>query len=133
MESNGSDTTYKQRHCCYTPNPVKTSKLVCETQKSKYNLFDDVIEKKLGIYMYYLQNTTPESYIPNEDKSEEAPPYFPDDADSVESDGTAAFLKTITNNLIHTEVKLPLGEKMKGDKVIVRTKEPNSDTDGKIQ
>ena len=81
--------------------------------------------------MYYPNNPIPKSYIRYEYKYEEAPPSLPDDANPVESYGTAAFEKPITDNLINAEVNLPQGDKIQGAKVIGRTKYANDDTVGK--
>ena len=43
---------------------------------------------------------------------------MPDDADTVESDGTEVFERRNTNNLIHAEVNFPQGDKIQGAQVI---------------
>ena len=53
---------------------------------------------------------------------------MPDDSDTVDSDGTAAFEKSITDNPIQAEANLPQGKKNQVAKVIGRTKEPNGGT-----
>ena len=52
---------------------LRKSELVCEYEKRKPNLFDDVIQEKLGSSISYPENPTPEIYIPYENKSEEPP------------------------------------------------------------
>ena len=63
--------------------------------------------------MYYPDKTIPESYTPYEEYSDEATPLFPDDSNTVDSDGTAAFEKSITDNPIQAEANLPQGKKIK--------------------
>ena len=111
---------------------LQKSEQVFESEKRKYNLFDDVIEKKLGCYLSYLEETTPEIYILYEDDYEEDTPSLLNDSDTVEFDGTAELEKPVTDNLIHAEVNLPQGEKIQGTKLIGHTKYPNGDTVGNI-
>ena len=42
-----------------TLHKIRKSELVCESKKRNRNLFDDVIEKKLGSSMSYPNNPTP--------------------------------------------------------------------------
>ena len=56
--------------------------------------------------MSYLENPTPERYIPFGDDSEGDPQFLPCDSDPDESDDTAEFENPITNNIIHAEVNL---------------------------
>ena len=78
--------------------------------------------------MYYPENPTSEIYISYEDKYEEAQPSFSYDANPVESYGTVAFIKPITDNLIQSEVNLTQGDKIQDAKVIGCTKYPNGKT-----
>ena len=39
----------------------RESELVCESDKRKCNLFDDIIEKKLGKFMSYPENPIPKT------------------------------------------------------------------------
>ena len=81
--------------------------------------------------MSYPEKPTPENYILYEDNSEEAPPLLLDDVNSVQYDGTEAFEKPTTNNIIHTEVNLPKVERIQCAKVIGCTKDPHGYTVGK--
>ena len=58
---------------------LKNSELICESEKWKRNVLDDVIEKKLGSSMSYPYKPIPQRYISCEYNSEEDPPSFPDD------------------------------------------------------
>ena len=46
-----------------TMRKLRSSKVSCESQKRKRNLFDDNIEKKLGSSIYYPEKPNPENYI----------------------------------------------------------------------
>ena len=81
--------------------------------------------------MSYPQKSIHESYILYEEKSEEAPPSFPEDANPVESDVTAEFKNPVTDHLIHAKLNLTQEEKNQGAKVIGCKKDPNGDTFGK--
>ena len=70
---------------------IRKSELICESQKRKPNLFDDIIENKIGRSMSYPNNPIPENNIHYEENSQEAPILFPDNTDPVESDGVAEF------------------------------------------
>ena len=83
-----------------TMRKLRKSELVCESEKIKRNLFDDIIEKKIRRSVSYPDNPIPERYIPHKDNSEEAPPSSPDDADPVDSDVSATFKKPITDHII---------------------------------
>ena len=67
------------------------SKLVCESEKIKRDLFDDVNENKIGSSISYPENTIPESYIYYEYDSEQDSSLFSDVDNTVEYDGTAEF------------------------------------------
>ena len=88
---------------------LRKSEIFCEYDKRKRNLFYYNIEKKLGRSMSYPDKPIPDMYISYKDNSEEAPPLLTDDADTVESDGTTAYKKSITNNLLHSEANIPQG------------------------
>ena len=77
--------------------------------------------------MSYPEKPIPEICTPYEDDYDEYQSSFPDDDDTVDSDGTAAFEKPIDENLIHAEVNLSQGEKIQGAKVIGHTKESNGE------
>ena len=68
LTSEGTVVTHK------TLCKLQNTELACEYNKRKHNLFDDVIEKKLGSSRYYLEKPIPKIYISYEDNSEEAPP-----------------------------------------------------------
>ena len=104
-----------------TLRKLKNPELVCESEKSKRNLFDDIFEKKLDSFMFYPEKPIPEGYILHEDEPKKAPQSFPDYSNPVQSDGTAAFENIITDHLIYAEVNLPEGKKIQGVKVIGRT------------
>ena len=55
---------------CQTLRKLQESALVCEYEKRKHNLFDDVIDKKLGSFMSYPENTIHEISISYEDDFE---------------------------------------------------------------
>ena len=107
---------------------LRKSELVCESDKIKRNLFDDIIEKKIRRSVSYPDNPIPERYIPHKDNSEEDPPSSPDDANPVDSDVSATFKKPITDHIIRFEVILPWGDKIKGAKAIGSTNDANYST-----
>ena len=67
------------------------SDIVCDSDKRKRNLFDDIIEKNSGAICIIHRTPSLKTLFPYEDDSEEAPSLFQYDANPVESDCTAAF------------------------------------------
>ena len=67
-------------------------------------------------------------YEPYYDDSEPASVQLPDDNDTVDTYGTSAFEKPITDRWIHAEINLPQGESMQNAKVIGRA----TDQDGNV-
>ena len=111
-----------------TIRKLNTSELHSETEKRKRQLFDDVIRKKLGDAIQQPTRPLPRDFVPYSDGVEPTPLQLPDENDPIDSDGTSAFEKPITDYWIHADVSLPQGEKMQQAKVIGRTK----DSDGNI-
>ena len=100
-----------------------------ETEKRKRQLFDDIMRKKLGDAMVYPAKPSNTEYIPYSDDVEPNSLQLPEENDPVNSDGTSAFEKPITDAWINSEVSLPQGEKLQNARVVGRSK----DADGNIR
>ena len=111
-----------------TLRKLDISEIHSETEKRKRQLFDDVIREKLGDAMAIPKNPLPTPFVPYTDEVEPTSLQLPDDNDPLDSDGTTAFEKPITDYWIHAEVNLPQGENFQSAKVIGRSK----DKDGNI-
>lgn len=112
-----------------TLRPLTDSELHSDTEKDKRKRFDDAIVKLFGDSLSWPPQPLPsESELKDflVDDDEETPEILPEDP--VDATGRAVNEKPFTDVLIHAEVLLPQGEKIKSAKVIGRSK----DDDGKV-
>ena len=89
-----------------TIRKLTTPELHSETEKRKRQLFDDLIRKKLGDSVKYPTRPLPRNFVPYSDNIEPNSLQLPEENDPIDSDGTSAFEKPITDYWIHSEVVL---------------------------
>ena len=74
-----------------TIRKLRKDEILCETEKRKRRLFDNLIQQRLGDSMAQTEKPVPTEYEPYYDDSETAYVQLPEDNDLVKTDGTTAY------------------------------------------
>ena len=74
-----------------TIRKLRKDEILCETEKRKRRLFDNLIQQRLGDSMAQTEKPVPNEYEPYYDDSETAYVQLPEDNDLVKTDGTTAY------------------------------------------
>ena len=101
-----------------TIHHLKTS-----TLKKKRELFDEEIRKKLGDATIFPSKPLATDFVPySNNETDPTEIILVEDQDPLDSKGSPMFESPITDYLIHSEIYLPQGEKMRAAKVLRRSR-----------
>ena len=103
-----------------TIRKLPKDEIFSETKKRRCIIFEDLIQKRLGDSMAQPEKHITTEYEPYSGDIEPASVQLPEDNYLVDTDGTNAYEKPITDHWIHAEINLPQGEAIHNAKVIGR-------------
>ena len=103
-----------------TIRKIRKYEILCETEKLKRIIFEDLIKKNSGDSMAQPKKPVPTEYEPYSDDSEPASVQLPEDTDPVKTDGTTSYENLITDRWTHAEMNMTQGEAIQNAKVIGR-------------
>ena len=95
---------------CRTIRKLCKDEIFSESEKRKRRIFEDLFQKRLGDSMAHPEKPILNKYYPYFDDSDPDSDQLPEEIYLVDSDGTTAFEKPITDSWINAEMNQPQGE-----------------------